>query len=299
MIKVANAPCSWGILEFGLEGDAAKYPQFLDELKETGYIGTELGDWGFLPTNPEELKFEINKRNLKLLGAFVPVNFKDQDCHEAGEKVALKTAELMYKAGFTNAFIVLADDNGTDEIRTKYAGRIKPEHSLNIEQFKIFANGVNNIADSVLNKFGIRSVFHHHCGGFIETETEIDKLMEFTNPELVGLCFDSGHLRFGGSDPISILKKYQDRIWHVHFKDCDTQIVEDSRANEWDYFKSVENGVFCELGKGAVDFSSILDYLKNWGYDDWIVVEQDVLPGMGSPKVCARRNRDYLQVLGI
>ena len=52
MIKIANAPCSWGILEFDLEGESAGFEQVLDEMKETGYAGTELGDWGFMPSEP-------------------------------------------------------------------------------------------------------------------------------------------------------------------------------------------------------------------------------------------------------
>lgn len=76
MIKIANAPCSWGVLEFDLQGKPATFDQVLDEMKATGYSGTELGDWGFMPTEPEALKRELNLRNLSLLGAFVPVYFK-------------------------------------------------------------------------------------------------------------------------------------------------------------------------------------------------------------------------------
>ncbi len=71
-IKIANAPCSWGALEFELEGKSVGYEQVLDEIAETGYAGTELGDWGFMPTNPQELHKEISSRKLDLLGAFVP-----------------------------------------------------------------------------------------------------------------------------------------------------------------------------------------------------------------------------------
>ncbi len=79
MIKVANAPCSWGALEFELEGKAPDYVQVLNEIVETGYEGTELGDWGFMPTNPQKLSEDIHGRNLKLLGAFVPVALKKRN----------------------------------------------------------------------------------------------------------------------------------------------------------------------------------------------------------------------------
>jgi hypothetical protein len=95
MIKIANAPCSWGALEFELEGEAPDYVQVLNEIAETGYAGTELGDWGFMPTEPEKLSQEIHGRNLVLIGAFVPVFLKDPASHQAGIEVAVRTARLM------------------------------------------------------------------------------------------------------------------------------------------------------------------------------------------------------------
>lgn len=108
-----------------------------------------------------------------------------------------------------------------------------------------------------------------------------------------------GHYVFGGGDPLGTLKKYRERIWHIHYKDCEPTIADSSRAQRWNYFKSIENGVFCELGKGSVDFKAITAELINQNYSGWIVVEQDVLPGMGNPKQCALRNRQYLNSIGL
>ncbi|MEJ7913403.1 MAG: hypothetical protein WKF70_09635 [Chitinophagaceae bacterium] len=164
-IKIANAPCSWGVLEFGLEGKLAGYEQVLDEIADTGYMGTELGDWGFMPTDPHVLAAEIKRRNLTLLGAFVPVALADEGAHEGGVDKALKVAELMYNAGYTNAFVVLADDNGTVANRTQNAGRISTWESLSPAHLKVFADGAGRIAIAVKQKLGLRTVFHHHCGG--------------------------------------------------------------------------------------------------------------------------------------
>ncbi len=301
MIKIANAPCSWGALEFDLEEKSEEigYEQVLDEMKETGYIGTELGDWGYMPTSPSLLKAELDKRNLKLLGAFVPVALADAKNHAKGITSALKVAELMYQAGYKNAFIVLADDNGTVPQRTQNAGRIRPEMGLSEEQWKIYAKGAENIAQAVKDTFGILTVFHHHCAGYVETPEEIDKLMSLTNPKLLGLCLDMGHYAFGGGDPVEALNKHADRIWHVHFKDFDPKIAKISKEANGDYFDAIKRGVFCELGKGSVDFQTIVQILKDKKYKDWIVVEQDVLPGMGSPKICAKANREYLKKIGV
>ena len=298
-IKIANAPCSWGALEFDLDGKAPGYLQVLSEMNETGYVGTELGDWGFMPTNPMDLRKSIQEYNLQLVGAFVPVALSRQDAHDHGVEMALKTARLLYDAGYENAFIVLADENGSVDERTNNAGRITPEMGLSDEAWLTFAAGAEKVATSVRSAFGIRTVFHHHCGGYVETPQEVAKLMELTDPSLLGLCLDMGHLAFGGGDPVAALQKYYKRIWHVHFKDYDPKVDWRSGNEDFDYFKSVEEGIFCELGKGNVDFKSIVRILKERAYDGWIVVEQDVLPGMGSPKTCARNNRKFIKKLGL
>ena len=299
MIKIANAPCSWGILEFDLEGEVAGYAQVLDEIAETGYIGTELGDWGFMPTDPKQLREEIHSRGLTLLGAFVPVMLKDPDAHASGIEMALRTARLMVEAEGDTPFIVLADDNGKIPERTQNAGRILPAQSLTENEWKVFAEGAEKVARAVKKETGLRTVFHHHCAGYVESPIEVDVLMKSTDPTLLGLCFDTGHYRFGGGDPLLGLRTFKDRIWHVHFKDCQPEIAAKSRAEQWDYFTSVRNGIFCELGKGEIDFPLIKAELEKMGYDGWIVVEQDVLPGMGKPKESAQRNRSYLANIGL
>ena len=299
MIKVANAPCSWGALEFELEAKPLGYGQVLAEMAETGYAGTELGDWGFMPTDPQQLRQVLSEQKLDLLGAFVPVALAKEDAHGAGVELALKTARLMFDAGYKNAFVVLADENGSVEERTKNAGRITPEMGLTEAQWKTFAAGAEKVAGAVKHQYSMRTVFHHHCGGYVETPDEVAKLMELTDPSLLGLCLDMGHYAFGGGDPVKALEKFDSRIWHVHFKDFDPKVGRAAAENGYDYFQSVAEGVFCELGKGMVDFKTIVAMLQKKGYDDWIVVEQDVLPGMGSPKKCAANNREFLKSLGL
>src|SRR5258707_10773046 len=112
-LQVANAPCSWGVLEFDLDGKPAGYPQVLDEMAQAGYAGTELGDWGFMPTDPAKLREELTRRKLKMLAAFVPVRLADATKHAEGEANALRTARLLADVGGESGFIVLADDNGS------------------------------------------------------------------------------------------------------------------------------------------------------------------------------------------
>jgi len=299
MLKIANAPCSWGALEFDLGEKAPDYIQVLNEIVETGYAGTELGDWGFMPTDPVKLAHEIHSRNLTLLGAFVPVAFKNSDAHQAGIETALKVARLMAAVEGDLPLVILADENGSVPERTQHAGRVTPEMGLNESEWQIFAEGVMQVVEAVKQETGLRSAFHHHCAGYVETPLEIDKLMSITNADELGLVFDCGHYSLGGGDPQQGLTKYGKRVWHFHFKDHHPDVHRKAVENEWDYFQSVRNGIFCELGQGDVDFPTLMSVLNNLGYDGWGVVEQDILPGMGTPKDSARRNRAYIRSLGV
>ena len=298
-LRVGNAPCSWGMLEFEeAQGEPIAYSRMLDELVETGYTGTELGDWGYMPTDPERLRPELTRRGVVMLGAFVPVALKDAAAHEAGVASAVKTARLLAAvATDPKPFLVLADNNGAVPERTRNAGRITAELGLRPAEWKTFAEGANKVARAVRTETGLRTVFHHHCAGYVETPEEIARFLDLTDPELVGLVFDCGHYAYGAGDGdvIAGLERFQKRVWYLHFKDCQPEVARRSRAEHWDYFQALRHGVFCELGKGSVDFPAVLRWLKAHNYEGYTLVEQDVLPGMGTPKESARRNREYLR----
>jgi inosose dehydratase len=310
-IRIANAPCSWGTLEFeGMKGERILCGQMLDELRDTGYKGTELGDWGFMPTDPNALASELRSRGLSLVGAFVPVALKFEAAHDAGVSEAVKIGRLLASAASILAqekplpFIVLADANVTNEGRTLNAGRVAPEMGLSPEEWAVFARGAEKVARAVRSECGLATVFHHHCAGYVETPDEIGRLMSMTDPSLLGLVFDTGHYMYGtgandGAAVTAGLERFADRIWHVHFKDCDPLVASAARANGWEYLRAIRQGIFCELGRGGVPFEAVTAWLRARNYADWIVVEQDVLPGMGAPRESARRNREYLQSIGL
>ncbi|HYO42580.1 MAG TPA: sugar phosphate isomerase/epimerase [Candidatus Limnocylindrales bacterium] len=299
MIRIANAPCSWGVIE-NVEGETGGYRRVLDEMAETGYAGTELGDWGFMPTDPSELRAELDARGLEMLASFATPWLQDPARHAQGEADAVKIAKLLAAVGGPETMIVLGNDPYGDPVRGKNAGRITPEMGLTDEQWDVYAAAANQLARRVRDEAGIRTVVHQHLGTLIETGAEVRRLMAMTDPDLLGICLDTGHWTFGtGENPVDAVREFGDRIWHVHFKDADPAVMTESRANKWDGITSTGHGVFCELGKGSVDFPGVLAALTETGYDGWIVVEQDILPGMGNPRESARRNREYLRGIGL
>ena len=297
---VGNAPCSWGSLENQDKSQVVPFNRMLDELVETGYTGTELGDWGYMPTDPASLGAEITKRNLVMLGAFVPVAMKYPAAHAPGVANAVKTARLLAAVATSPApYLVLSDDNGTDPVRTKNAGRITPEMGLNAAEWKVFAGGADQIARAVFDETGLRTVLHHHCAGYVETPDEIDVFLELTDPRYMGLVFDVGHYYHGTGreecDVTEALDRFGDRVWYIHLKDLEPSVAKRSREEEWDYFTAMRNGLYPELGKGCVDFPAMLRWLAARDYKGYMLVEQDILPGMGKPKESALRSREYLR----
>lgn len=294
--KIANAPCSWGIYEFKDIEPKYPYSRVLDEIVETGYSGLEYGPWGYLPTDPDKLRQELNKRNLQLLSSFVPVKLVDAAAHQAGVDHALQVGKVLASVGAQ--FLVLADDNGTVPEAVKMAGRIKGSR-LSSDQWDVFAAGVNRIAREVHDKLGLKVVFHHHCAGYVETADEVRDLMKRTDPDLVGLCLDTGHWHYAGGNALDPIHEYGERVRYLHFKDCDPVIRRECIEQELDHFQATGKGVYCELGKGDVDFPGVFAAMEKLAYDGWVIVEQDVMvDDLDAPKQSARRNREYLRALG-
>ncbi len=309
-ILIANAPCSWGALEFeGLKGEEIAYGQMLDELCETGYVGTELGDWGYMPTEAAMLSAELARRNLALVGAFVPLALTYPEARVSGEADVLKVARLLAAVAHNTGkhqrpFVILADANGTNPVRTRFAGRVTPEMGLGSAEWETFARNAEHMARIVREETGLPTAFHHHCAGYVETPAEIARLLSMTDPDLLGLVFDTGHSLYGSgsADGLCVLDeldRFGERIWHVHFKDCQPQVAQRARTEGWDYFTAIQHGVFCELGRGSVPFAAVVKWLHMHNYQGWVTVEQDVLPGMGSPRASSQRNRAYLRTIGL
>src|SRR5437763_10958872 len=165
----ASAPDSWGVLDYPGPSWNQSYEKMLDEMNEAGYAGTELGPYGFFPTDPELLAPQLAKRRMKLLGSFVPVKMGDPGSGAAVIERIRKVGKLLATLGAP--FLVMADDQ-SDE-RNRFSGRAydKDCPRLTTEQWKHVGKIVSD-AETVATDFGLAVVLHPHVAAQVATPAE-------------------------------------------------------------------------------------------------------------------------------
>jgi inosose dehydratase len=166
------------------------------------------------------------------------------------------------------------------------------------QEWDLLSNGLNRLG-KIAASAGMRLCYHHHMGTGVMTRADVDRLMASTDPELVHLLLDTGHLVFAGDDPLAAARAYADRIKHVHLKDIRPEVVSKVREEGLSFQDAVEDGVFTVPGDGSIDFVPILDVLGSAGYEGWLVVEAEQDPAKANPLEYALKARAYLrEVLG-
>ncbi len=297
-IKVGNAPVSWGVMEVADWGEQIPYGNVLDEIAKAGYAGTELGPYGYFPTEPNELAAELSARGLELVASFVPVPLAHPERHDAGYQEAMKVANLLAQTGAR--LIVLADE--MSKARMAVSGRVdESRDGMSDSQWEGAAQILASIAEAC-RKLGLSAVFHHHAGTFVETPKEIARLCDSIDADLLGLCLDTGHYLFGGGNPVEAVRLYGPRIRHLHLKDVQLPILESARRDGIGFLEAVRRGVFCELGDGAVELNKVIQAMAAGGYSEWAIVEQDVDTRNEDvkPFESALRSRQYVRnIIGI
>jgi inosose dehydratase len=238
-----------------------------------GYTGTELGPYGYFPTDPEILRPQLEKRGLKLLGSFVPVQMGNPSAGVAVLERIRKVGRLL--ATLKAPFLVLADDQSA--ARNRFSGRTHDQGcpTLTVEQWKHVA-GVVGDAQRVAQEFELDLVFHPHVATYVETTEECERFFDVTSHTDVGLCLDTGHCVYGQGDPVKEAEKYKSKLRLVHIKDCSLKVLEDAQRNQWTFEEAIEHQVFTIIGQGDIDFPGFFQALIKNGYSGWSVVEQDV-----------------------
>jgi len=294
--KFASAPDSWGVLDYPGPSWNQSYEKMLDEMVEAGYTGTELGPYGFFPTEPAVLKEQLGRRNLKLLASFVPVPLGDAASTKAVVEQIRKVGELLAKLGAP--FLVLADAQSAE--RDRLSGRVPGDGSAGwtAEQWKQAAKVVADAA-RVASDYGLDLVFHPHVATYVETPAEVEKFFDVTSASKIGLCLDTGHCVYGGGDAAAEAEKYRHLLRFVHIKDVNAQVLAESRRKKLTFEQAIEEKVFTIIGEGSIDFPAFFRVLERNHYSGWMVVEQDVKFGATAvpPAVSIAASLKYLRAV--
>jgi len=269
----ASAPDSWGVLDYPGPSWNQSYEKMLDEMVDAGYTGSELGPYGFFPTDPAVLKPQLEKRNLRLLGSFVPVVLSDPASAAVAVAQIRKVGDLL--ATLKAPFLVLADAQSPE--RDRISGRVPADGSASwsAQQWKNVAQVVSEAA-RVTHDFGLDLVFHPHVATYVETPQECERFFDVTSATGIGLCLDTGHCVYGGGDAVTEAEKYRSILRFVHIKDCDEKILAEARHKGLTFDQAIEEKVFTIIGRGSIDFPAFFRVLEKNNYSGWMVVEQDV-----------------------
>lgn len=292
-VSLGIAPIGWTNDDMPDLGKENTFEQCVSEMALAGFTGSEVG--GKYPTDTAVLKKALDLRNISICNQWFS-SFLISKPYEETEKEFIKATDFLKEMG--------AKVIGVSEQSYSIQGKMEQpvwegKYIMNEEERKLLADGLNKLGKIAKDK-GMTLTFHHHMGTVVQTEEEIDKFMELTDPELVFLLFDSGHLSFAGINPENVLKKYVNRVKHVHLKDIRKEMVEKSRAERWSFLKGVREGVFTVPGDGDVDFAPIFSILEEAGYEGWVVVEAEQDPAKANPLEYAIKARKYIhEVCGL
>lgn len=296
MARVGAAPISWGACEIPGWGNVLPWSLVLDQMRDAGYLGSELGPPDYLPADSSKLSAALQSRGLTLAAAFLTLRFSEPEQIAADLTAAEATAALLHDLGADR--IVVADAG--NERRLMLAGDVTPADGLTDDQWRTLADTLARFADTAAAR-ALHVAFHPHVGSYVETRAEIERLCAMTDPAAIGLCLDTGHLAFGGSDPLEVARTYASRINHVHVKDVVTATLKQVRHEHAGFREAVRRGVFTELGRGDLDLGALRGCLADAAYDGWYIVEQDVRlaadADLADLLARARRNRDAVRAL--
>lgn len=267
---VGTASVNWGFDPLYAWVKTPPFARMLDEMALAGYVGTEIS-YNF-PTDAVEVRIALEQRNMRAAATFLALDLRDTANHESALRSVSAVADRLQGLGSN---VLILSDRPTPA-RLAVAGRVADNGSdgLNETQWQAMADGLNRIGE-VLAARGMRTVFHPHVGTFVETRAEIDRLCSATDPALLSLCPDTGHLAYAGVSSADLFRDYAGRIGYVHLKDVDGDLLARVRADGIGFVQAVELGLFTELGKGIVAIRGIVDSLVQSGYRGWLIVEQD------------------------
>jgi inosose dehydratase len=295
-LLLGSCPDSWGVW-FASDPLQTPWSRFLDELAAVGYRYLELGPYGYLPTDPEQLTDEVGKRGLTVAGGTV-AGFSG--LHKPDEFASIlaetrRVAELTAAMGAKHVIFVPVPGYRDDK-----SGAYLEPAELDADGWQTLIASTNEIGRQIAADYGVRLEFHTHADSHVETQAQVERFLADTDPEYVSLCLDTGHLAYTRADSVAIIKMFPSRIGYVHIKQMDPAIVAKAETEDLAFGQAVAMGASCEPPAGLPDIPSVLDAVAGLDAELFVVVEQDMYPcDFDKPKPIAARTYDYLIANGL
>lgn len=286
-IRLAIAPIAWTNDDMPELGGEIPFEQCVSEMALAGFEGSEVGNK--YPRDPEKLNKALKMRGLTICNAWFSSFLTTKPLKEV-ERDFVQQCDFLYAVG---ARVIGAAEQG-NSIQGKPLPVFDAKPRFTDDEWKRLTDGLNHLG-AIAKEKGMQLTYHHHMGTGVQTTEEIDRFMEMTDPDLVGLLYDTGHLVFSGEDHLAILKKYVKRIKHVHLKNVRFDMVEKAKREKWSFLQAVRNGTFTVPGDGGLDFAPVFDTLKSAGYKGWWVVEAEQDPAKANPLEYALIARRYIR----
>ena len=284
------APIGWCNDDMPELGSENTFQQTVSEMALAGFTGCEIGNK--YPKDPAELKKALDLRGMTIASRWHSTFLITRPIEE---EIADFNQDLDFLEAVGANHINISEQSYSIQGKTDVSiltGNNK--YVMNDDEWKTFCDGLNILGKIAVER-GFKLCFHHHMGTVVQTSEETDRMMANTDPRYVFLCYDTGHFTFAGEDPLTMLKKYSDRIGHVHLKDMRLDVVKQVSENNWSFLQAVRNGAFTVPGDGDVDFDPIFKVLDDAGYEGWLLVEAEQDPAKANPLEYAIKGRKYIQ----
>lgn len=287
-VRLAIAPIAWTNDDLPELGGGNTFEQCISEMALAGFEGSEVGNK--YPKDPQVLKHHLDLRGLTICNAWFS-SFLTTRPYAEVEKAFLAHRDFLHAVG---ARVIGAAEQGHSIQGKQDVPILEGKPRFSEEEWKLLADGLNRLGERAREK-EMTLTYHHHMGTGVQTSDEIDRLMEMTDPALLSLLYDTGHLVFSGEDYQAVLKRHMTRVRHVHLKDVRRPVLERVRTEKMSFLGAVKAGVFTVPGDGSIDFAPVFRMLRAGKYRGWMVVEAEQDPAVANPFEYALKARRFIR----
>lgn len=287
-VKLGIAPIAWTNDDMPDLGSENTFEQCVSEMALAGFTGCEVGNK--YPKDPKVLGKALELRNMEICNQWFSSFLISRPFDEV-------EAEFRNQLEFLRA--MGAKVIGASEQSYSVQGQMDTpvfghKYVMNDKEWNLLCDGLNKLGKIAKEEYGISLTFHHHMGTVVQDADEVERLMNGTDPEYLSLLYDTGHFAYCGADPLEMVRKYKDRIKHVHLKDIRKEVVEQVKREELSFLAGVRMGAFTVPGDGCIDFEPIFKVLEDNGYEGYMLVEAEQDPAKANPLEYAIKARKYI-----